>query len=339
MNTASLRVKTSTLIILFAMSPLVLAVLLGLKSFEVWEQITYMWYSRASPIVELAKIHPHALRYALIYPILALSDYLDLKHDLLFSFTLLIFCFFTIRNIQTVSTIIEKDQKPSNLFQFFSAYFLVIMFFQMNGRIGFAFLGYSILLLIVVQHHYERKLSIGSFIGALLGLALCSVSSGTLVSGTLCIVIAIYFEVCRCIKRTTLTRPAFAIFVASVILSGLLFRYLLVGVSKNVTFYGGGSDGFLRMLEHGIGRALYPALNAAGLPPVLVCWLLITVLIGIILSRLRNSILLHMFLGTIVCGLFGYSALTLSLIPLLVLLNSTFTLSISSSHNTEKASL
>lgn len=313
------RLKTSTIVTIVAMLPLVLTVVLSLKTYEVWPQIIYMWDMQADPIVELGRVHPHALRYMLLYPILVLSDYLGIHHDRLFSATLVIFCFFTIKNIHTSADIIVRHPRHSGLVHLACASILTILFFLMNGRIGFAFLGYSMLLLVILRNHYESHFSFASLTGVLVGLALCSVSSGTLVSAVLCLVVAVYFEVCRCIRRSALTKTAIIVFLCCLLLGVALFRFLLVGISRNITFYGGGSDGVLRMLEHGFGRPFYPALNAIGLPSVVAMIAIMTILFGVLLFRMKRSLMLHIVLAAIACGAFGYSTLSISAIPLLIM--------------------
>lgn len=320
MDVRSIRMKRSSLLVIIAMSPLVLAVLTGVKSFEVWPQITYLWDMEADPLFELSRIHPHGIRYALMYPILMASEYLGLHHDRLFSLISLINCYFTIRNIGAISSTIVKERRNGDMVLFGCAVALTILFFLMNGRIGFAFLGYSILLLVIVRHHYNRQIGISSLIGMMLGLAFCSVSSGTLISAVLSLVIAVYFEAFRCIRRATLTRSSVLIVLSCIVLGGLLFRHLVASVNKNAAFYGGGSDGILRMLEHGMGRVVYPALDAAGLPLVTLLVVSIMILFSALLLRLNHALLLHILLVAIFCGAFGYSTLSLGAIPLLVLI-------------------
>lgn len=316
---AAFRFRISTLITLLAMSPLILAVLLGLKQYEVWSQITYLWHVKADPIIELGRAHPHALRYALLYPVLVASDHFGIDRDVLFTAILVLICFFTIRNIHATAAVLLKARHAAYLAQAFGATLIVLLFFMMNGRIGFAFLGYSMLLRVIFSHSIDRRFSFGSLLAALVGLALCSVSSGTLVSAALSLAIASYFEICRCIRLSRLTRTAFFIFLACLILGGLLFRYLVVGIFKNITFYGGGSDGILRMLEHGFGSTLYPALNAVGLPVVVLVVAVMAILVAALLFQLKHALLLHLLLAALACGAFGYSTLTLAAVPFVIL--------------------
>lgn len=315
----SMRVKTSTLVALFAMSPLLLSVFLGFKSYEVWPQITYLWRVGANPITELVQTDPHALRFALIYPILGIAETLGVDHDTLFTAVLLCVCFLTIQTMnRIIGSIVMAPRNPVTI-QVITATILVFLFFFMNGRIGFAFLGYSILLLVVVRHHYQREFKVFSFIALFIGFALCSVSSGTLASAAFVVFLAIYFEAFRSIRRRSLTRSGLALFLSCFAVGLILSRFVLVGIQQNISYYGGGSEGFLRMLEHGFGSALYPILHALGLPLVVSLMVGTGLLFSLLLARMPHSLLAHLILSAIACGAFGYSTLSLAALPLIAL--------------------
>ncbi|WGV15410.1 hypothetical protein [Fuscovulum ytuae] len=311
-------IRISTLLVVAAILPLLLSVMLGLKTFEIWSQITYMWEADANPLVELAQINPHSLRYMLLYLVLVTAEFMGWHHDTLFSYILVGLCFFTVRNLVRTVAITANTDHVSYLVQIGCAAIVVILFYLMNGRIGFAFLGYSILLLIVARHYYQRRFDAFSAVSALVGLGLSSVSSGTLISAVLCLVIALYFEVIRSFQRVSLTRTALFALLSCLVLGVLFFRFFLVGINKNIAFYGGGGDGFLRMLEHGAGRSIYPALSAVGLPTVVALALAMAVLFAMLLYRLRQSFMLHILLAAMVCGAFGFSTLSLAALPVLV---------------------
>jgi hypothetical protein len=323
-SVASMRVKTSTLVALLAMVPLLLSVLLGLKSYAVWPQIGYLWSVGANPITELVQTSPHALRFALIYPILGIAELLGVAHDTLFTVVLLWVCFLTILTMNRIVGMIVTAPCKTVLLDVMTATILVFLFFLMNGRIGFAFLGYAVLLLVIVRHHYQREFSIISSIALLIGLTLCSVSSGTLTSAAFIVFLAVYFEACRSFRRGSLTRSGLALFFSCFVLGVLLTRFSLVGIYKNLSFYGGDSEGFMRMLEHGFGGALYPALHALGLPLAIFLAVTMGVLFSLLLSRMPHSLLVHLLLAAIVCGAFGYSTLSLAALPLIALMAVVF---------------
>jgi hypothetical protein len=303
---------------LLAMSPLLLAVLLGVKSYEVWPQIIYLWDIGADPLTEIAGGNPHALRYNLIYPILVISDQLGLDYDRLFTAVVLFICFFTIRNIHSISTLIAGSSRNAVLSQFATSAFMTVLFFNMNGRISLAFLGYTIILMAVFSHHYQREFTFGSLVKVLVGLLLASVSSGTIVSVALAFLIGVYFEVFRIIRRGTLTRSSIVIFSSSVVLGLLLFRFLVAGIKKNIAYYGGGDEGVLRMLQHGFGQALFPTLNAIGLPSVILLVLVVAALSSLLMFQMRHGLLFHLLMAAIACGTFGHSTLSLTVVPLMV---------------------
>ena len=315
------RLRSSTLITLLAMSPLMLAVFLSLKSYEVWPQITYLWEQGAEPINAIAQNNPHALRYSLIYPILVISEQIGLDYDLLFTTVVLLVGFFTIRNLHRTSALISGSSRITTLSQFATAAFMTTLFFNMNGRISFAFLGYTMICLVIFRNHYLREFTVGSFLKLLVGLILASVSSGTLVSTTLAFLIGVYFEVFRSVKRGRLSRLSIVLILSSAALGVFYFQNLMAGIKKNIAYYGGDAEALLRMLEHGFGKALLPANGAIELPSAILIVLVIASLSSLMMSQMRHGLLLHLLTAAIACGAFGYSTLALAAIPLIILLS------------------
>ena len=122
-------------------------ILLGIKEFIIWGQITELLtpnnmeanISVVSSIIAVG--HPHVLRVLLIFPFYAISEYLSLNLDIFFSLTLMIMIFSTYWICISILRGIVTRKRLFILLVFF-----VILSFAMNGRIVFSVLGNTILL-------------------------------------------------------------------------------------------------------------------------------------------------------------------------------------------------
>lgn len=316
----SLCIKVSTLVCWVALLPLAFAVLLGLKQYAIWSQVTYLWDGRSDPLEHLSLVTPHSLRYALMYPLLIFSEGYRLNHDDVFSIVVLFLCFFTGRNILATIRLIDPRNRRTVAISALVMSMTVGLFFPMNGRISLAFFGYSILLRCVVQIHYHKTFPWTAPFVLLFAVFLCGVSSGTLFSACGTLLIALAFELGRNLAQLRLTKTTFWLIVTVVIVAIFFLDFVLVGVFKNLLFYGGGYNGFLLMLQHGFGGVLYPFVSALSFQTLIVLGLAIPISGSYLLSRLRYSFLLHVLLGTMVFGAFGFSTLTMAFMPAMTLL-------------------
>ena len=315
----SLRFRVSSLVGFAVGAPLAVAVFAGMKEYQVWSQVLYLWELGASPLEQLTHLSPHALRYALIYPILILAERMELGRDYVFSVAMLLICFVTFRNIIFSVEVLSSRKRNWVMVSGILTAATVLVFFFMNGRIGIAFLGYSLLLRNIILVHYLRRFSILLPFNILLALFLCSVSSGTLVSAIVALLIAAAAELVRSFSRRRLSWPILAIVVATGFSGAILADFVLVGILKNIAFYGGGYDGFLAMLSHGFGARLLPILSLASFPVLLGAAIGTATLGSVMLSRLPHPLLLHLFLAAVACGAFGYSTLSIAFLPFMVL--------------------
>jgi hypothetical protein len=315
------RVKTASIVPVLILVPLFLAVLSGSKQYAIWSQITYLWDAHADPIQQLSEVSPHSLRYALMYPLLIFAESFRVDQDKVFSIMVVAICYLTGRNI--LSTIKILDPRPHNalVITFFVMAMTEAIFFLMNGRISLAFFGYSILLRTIVKVSYHRIVSWKVPILLLFALFLCGVSSGTLFSAGGTLAITVLFEFSKSLRRLQLNKVSLFLILTAVSSGYFFLKFILVGLIKNLLFYGGGYAGFLSMLQHGFGGVLYPFVSILSLQELIALVLFCTLFFSFVLSRFTFSFLLHILVGTIAFGAFGFSTLTLSFMPMMVLLS------------------
>ncbi len=131
--------------------------------------------------------------------------------------------------------------------------FLILPLF-MNGRLVFAFLGFTIMVSNFVSLVLKEASDVKIIVGVLAGVILTTVSSGTLIVGVLygCTILYYLFrhsEVSRLMK-----------FISSLCLLPIgivIFDYSVLMINRNIQYFGGGIEGVVNMLNHGAGRFLY----------------------------------------------------------------------------------
>ena len=172
-----------------------------------------------------------------------------------------------------------------------------------------------------MQVHYHQLFTWKMPILLLLSIFLCGVTSGTLFSAIGALVITTLFEFERTTNHLSLKKSSLILILAAF---GCVYFYLdfvLVGVVKNLIFFGGGYNGFLQLLKHGFGGVLYPFVNALSLE-VLIALAILGAVCGSLVLRLFNyHFLLHIMFGAIAFGAFGFSTLTLAFMPVMVFLS------------------
>jgi len=181
----------------------------------------------------------------------------------------------------------------------------------MNGRILFSLLGFAMTCFASLYWKELRASVIMLYLSA--GILTMSVSSGTIMVGAISVGTLSLYK-----AFSDHTKKDIFILLALLLLLLLYLAPLLdVLVMKNINYYGGIEN----MLDHGIGKILN---NVS----VEVLWMLVfnaAVLILLIMYIYRKYFLLLYFsIISIMVGLFGYSSLSMALIPLTILLSVFF---------------
>lgn len=320
-----MTVNINTLNRLLIFTPLALSIILGLKSFEIWAQISYLWNFRASPVEELVKLSPHSFRYAAMYPIVVASEKLGIDENFFFSCIVLMMGFFTALLISASLLKLQNEKKFGNAASFFISTTIVLLLFNMNGRGAVALFGYALLVNIIVKSETGRKFSIGMLVNLFFALLCSSVSSGTLAVS--CTTLLLYVlknlrDMLLKILNLRFSKEKFKNFLVGLVCLITFLGMVLVGVRKNLDFYGVGYGGVVNMLSHGLGAVLRPLLDGLTLPLLIAIVVSGMVAINSIVKRSRYPLISRTLAITIMFGFFGYTTLSMAIVPLLVLLGS-----------------
>jgi hypothetical protein len=167
----------------------------------------------------------------------------------------------------------------------------------------------------ILTSQKSSRISLKTGTVMLIGMTLCGVSSGTLVSATGAFLMTVFTTLGTLLIRLKLDRTSLVLLLTTAAMIYVIGNALFVGILKNLTYYGG----FTQMLDHGYGRILLDFLEVV--PGWFVLIMTVTVIFtGIrIIQMFRYPHLTAIFLFACICGAFGYSTLSVATIPMLVL--------------------
>lgn len=342
-----MRTERFSLVAIFATLALLLMVSTGWKTFTLNSQAWHMWQIVGhNPLGALLSGHPHGLRYVLYYPVFAAAEFLRVPPDLVFSYS----CGLVLYVMSTLVSRIDIDAWGSqgHVWRRDAVVFCIFaMSMLMNGRLILAFCGYLFIVFAGTDWFKRREWKTDHAICILVGCLLAGVSSGTLLAAMVLsagiVLVAIMMEY-RLLKDT----PFAAISIALVL--ALFVGYALIGLSKNLSFYGGDEAAVVRMLGHGAGGDIAKSIGlgefvemedepvAGGLVWSILQYWWIGVVAAAALARyygwrpvqmVRTSSpaqnLIHLSIAVAMAGgLFGYSILMMGVIPFLVFISGHF---------------
>lgn len=252
----------------------------------------------------------HRLRYALTTPLFHLADATSLSVDHVYTLTVPVLAAATVWLAAGAAA--AALGRPLSWRGCAAIVPLTLVLTAMDGRLILAFFGYALVLWVL----FRPGPSLGwRLIAVSTGVLFASVSSGTMMSALgLVAVLSIWAAV------KAPDRLARLLAVVTLAYVGLTFHHdVQVALFKNIDFYGGGLSGAVAMLEHGAGRAL---LDVASSPALAVALLCAVAVAGtgwvVVLSRVKDPDLCLALGVALVLGLFGYSTLSLALIPMSV---------------------
>ncbi len=290
-----------------------LLISLNVLAFALWPQVIELYQSN----IEFNQIfsHPHGMRYFLVLPLFIISEWLGVNYDLLFTLIapllLLLIVFFVKKQILFLRQHVSKKQKI--FLSLFLMICILVVASNMNGRILFALLGFSILSFVLV--FWDSLEGGGKAFWVICGLMLMSVSSGTFIIGVCSIALFSLYKVFN-------GRGKKELFFFLVFTLGLIyFLPLIISlIMKNIDYFGN----ILLMLNHGYGQILKN--SELVILCMLVATFIIFLLIQVFLIHLyKKYLIIFYLLGiSIFIGAFGYSALAMSLIPLFIIIGSLF---------------
>ncbi|MGF3114059.1 hypothetical protein ACQV2R_01535 [Facklamia sp. P12937] len=270
------------------------------------------------PIKLILAGHIWGPRYFVTYPSVILSDSFFIDIDKAFTiYSLIIMSLYII----TFQKIAHEFNHKSYIYSFIVIIASLIMLEFMNGRLIFAYFGFSIILLQQIKVlKYKRFYLFPEILMTFVGLLFTTVSSGTVVVAAtqiLAILLVIFVN-----KGYLKIKHLFSLLVFLTILYLIYYDHVVIMIMKNINFFGGGFKGILSMLKHGVGRVFYKN----SLLTILITTLGLSFFISLpfFLKRI-NSVkpkMMPIYISIIISvfgGLFGLSTATMLITPFLIL--------------------
>lgn len=242
-----IRLQSIVLLALFA-----IYVVAGYKSFNVWSQLDI--FTGVNPLYVLH--HPHGLRYLITWPVLWISDYLNIHRNVIFSIFVVVNLICATVLIAAVQARVSSAVEPRwKIWAYLFIPIFVTLSFAMNGRLSYMMLGISIMLYAYTRWLTDIKNDEAAVRGLLwlslnaLALMLLSVSSGCFTVGMLVVMLMTVILAImsnsgkQCVLNVLLNLALIGLFI--------LTQYKFI--EKNLSFYGGSA---FAMLLHGPGKML-----------------------------------------------------------------------------------
>ncbi len=229
-----------------------LAVLAGYWKFFLWDQVNDIYLQGWDVLSLFHKWHPHALRYLMVYPIYMSADLFGVAPNKIFSWigmlmivAIPVFLFYTARVVGISLRFAQMLCASASII-----YFILAMF--MNGRMIFAHLGVVILLFAIITsiNLVSRPLILLFALFTVIGALFCSVSTGVFSVAYGLLGVSMLYELFLMVKKKGQWLKV--LLMAATLL--IMTPWMLMGVNKNISFFGGGQDGAIEMLAHGSGQ-------------------------------------------------------------------------------------
>ena len=297
---------------------LVVAVLVGFKSFTIWEQVVELHAQKRSLANLYAARHPHFLRYLVAYPVFLGSNLTGLSSAAIFNLA----CLALLPALALILRRVELIETSENSSEARITAHTIVLFsisYFMNGRIIFALFGYSILVLVLSEYFSSCRWRFSSFILCLVGILFCSVSSGVFAVAFLFLLLCLLLSVVRAFEAPTVRPAQLGMTVSIIVLFAMFREFLLIGIDKNIEFYGGGIEAVWTMLDHGLGT--YLTVIDPSLVLLMVPMLALAGYAGahvVRRSTATNRVAVLALCSALAGGIFGLSTLSVGLVPALL---------------------
>ena len=138
---------------------------------------------------------------------------------------------------------------------------MIVLFFIMNGRLVFAFLGLQLIIYGQVcsfNNIQKNKWMEWGRIG--IGLVLTTVSSGTmlLTVAYVCLIFIIrYLYLISKLEKVKVAHLFLCMCILAIPVWIKVVEYILNMINKNIIYYGGGIEAVVKMLQHGMGKLIF----------------------------------------------------------------------------------
>lgn len=235
------------------------AVLAGYWQFSLWGQVNDIYVQGWSVPSLFQNWHPHALRYLIVYPIYFFADLWGIAPNMLFSWigmimviAIPVFLFYAVR-------IYGMSLCFAQIFCGIAGaiYFVLAMF--MNGRMIFAHLGVAILLFAIIasMQIVNRRMILLSALLIVIGALFCSVSTGVFAVAYSLLGVSLLYELFLIVKKQGQWLKVLLMMATLLMMT----PWMLMGVNKNISFFGGGVEGSVEMLAHGSGQVILESIR------------------------------------------------------------------------------
>jgi hypothetical protein len=337
-----MKIKRSGFVAATCLVVLVALILTGTKVFTLNGQAWFMWDNFGhNPLRGLFSGHPHGLRYLAYYPAFAAADVVGISADLVFSYFCAAMLFLMVLLLRHVVSMLWGSEEYG-LSGDAATVAIFALSYLMNGRLILAFFGYLLVIAVAVNWFKNRHWNLAHSLGLALALIMAGVSSGTLIIA-MALVAGIVLVT---LLRDPLSAWSFQMPVSIIFILIFFASPTAIGLAKNIEYYGGGGWAVVNMLDHGAGGDIINSLRAPvptgdnplgwipndAVPHIVQFWW-VAVLACAIIAWFRgwrpirmvrastpqeNMVQLSIVL-TLLGGLFAYSVLSMSLIPLMIL--------------------
>ncbi len=302
-------------------------ILAGLIAFRIIEfsmfpQAAVLYAANEDVLYWIEIGHVHAIRLLVVYPGALLSKLFGFELNLgvtIYSASLLVLIMYFMIRMMKINNMENKINA------IISGLFVIALSYFMNGRLIFVFFGISLLALYELRFSKNEVSVFKMQIMTAISLIFTMVSSGTMfVAFAYAVMIIPYrWKKLYTIKKKRLFIIIFL--VSAVPIIGIFVPYLIKMTERNIIFYGGGFQGAINMINHGLGKFI----NTDNKLLVLFLFVVgaIVVIINIylfkrkIIKRDHPNLPLFLLVNLSAYGsIFGLSTGLTALIPLFVLM-------------------
>jgi len=286
----------------------------GSKTFEVWDQILDLVGS--NPFELLFAGQAHALRFIIMQPCLLVAGVFRADIDLVFSWLIAGLIVILARLVAGIVASVSGRSSSDWIYSFptVGISLTAISLFQ-NGRLIFAFVGCALMVYGQVRWYMYERRSIGMLLlGGVTALILLSVSSGSFMVGILTwLLFVLRLAVAAMQGRNAPDRKDLGVLISFAGVAIAFIPVIIIFVTKNLDYFGGGLGAVIPMLAHGPG-AIFLEFMGDSLVTATMALAMITAVCLIVVStvvRLRSAvgIVWLPILASLLVGPFGYSTL------------------------------
>lgn len=195
--------------------------------------------------------HLHAVRLLIVYPGVMLSKLFGLKLNLgitIYSASLLVLIQYFMMRMMYINKL------ENRISAFMSGLLIIALSYFMNGRLIFVFFGISLLALCELKFR-EKEISVLMLqIVTAVSLVFAMVSSGTMFITFAYAVMIIPYRWKKLYRANERRLFAGILLVSAIPIIGMFIPYLIKMIEKNIIFYGGGFQGTINLINHGLGK-------------------------------------------------------------------------------------